>query len=961
MRLYLSVFLLTLFGAIAPAQRPLLYNFTPQDYNGGTQNWCISKTTDNRLLFANNQGLISYDSQLWHRMPLPNYSSMWAVYYDEARACAWVGGTGEAGYFAHDKATHTIGYHSIIGDLPAGKRDVGEVWRIMPWKNGLVFQCRQCVLLRSDKGALTVVPSEHLIDCSAVVDGRLLVATKQGVFEVVNGQMVQQQGCETLVGKTIRSMLPLDNGTMVIATSNDGAYIYDGDSLKPLLMDITPFLKQNEVFCAAIQGKQLAFGTVHCGAVIKNLETGTTQYANMATGLKNNTVLSMKFDELNNLWLGLDQGLAYVMPGSPYGNLLTDVNNIGTGYTSLVWDGRLYLGTNQGVYYLPHPIPNSAIPPAPIPVVGLSGQAWRLTAIDGTLLCGNDHGAYTIVGGIAAPIAGPEGTWNFIELTRHPGRVLACDYRSLYVLERTAGGGFRFVGRVSGFDQTSASFIEDSDGTIWLSHWQKGIYHLWLSDDCLRVTKSERFDKNHGLLVDDNNILCRVDGKIYISSVDGFHTYDHSTHQLRAAEWLTKLFGSMGQSLNVYETPSRHLWAYNSSYVAVARPAASGYEADTLSYQALSDRLQMALGNFSSLDSAHTILNCGSGFIIAANRYSAVPSNHRVVLRSLYAMSDTDSLTLQFPIDDREPEVTIPHDHNSLTFNFVMPEYVRTSDISYRCFLEGYDSKWGGPQDQPFKTYTQLPGGNYRFHIEATNQVSGHTDTLVVKLRVKPAWYETWWAWMLYAMAAGAAAWMVAKVVQRRQARKIALMEKENERQMREQQAQFELERHRKESELAHLRSDQLEMELKHKSSELANSTMNLVRKNDMLQLLDGQMEELATTLWKEDNKAMLVKKINAIRHDIKTNIKEDENWERFEENFNLVYDNFMIRLVEQFPDLKITDKKLCAYLRMGLTSKEMASLLNTSVRSVETARYRLRKKLNLEAGDNLTDFIQHF
>ena len=186
-------------------------------------------------------------------------------------------------------------------------------------------------------------------------------------------------------------------------------------------------------------------------------------------------------------------------------------------------------------------------------------------------------------------------------------------------------------------------------------------------------------------------------------------------------------------------------------------------------------------------------------------------------------------------------------------------------------------------------------------------------------------------------------------------------MEKENERQMREQQAQFELERHRKESELAHLRSDQLEMELKHKSSELADSTMNLVRKNDMLQLLDGQMEELATTLWKEDNKAMLVKKINAIRHDIKTNIKEDENWERFEENFNLVYDNFMIRLVEQFPDLKITDKKLCAYLRMGLTSKEMASLLNTSVRSVETARYRLRKKLNLEAGDNLTDFIQHF
>ncbi len=56
---------------------------------------------------------------------------------------------------------------------------------------------------------------------------------------------------------------------------------------------------------------------------------------------------------------------------------------------------------------------------------------------------------------------------------------------------------------------------------------------------------------------------------------------------------------------------------------------------------------------------------------------------------------------------------------------------------------------------------------------------------------------------------------------------------------------------------------------------------------------------------------------------------------------------------------VKTNDRKLCAYLKMGLSSKEMASLLNTSVRSIETARYRLRKKLDMEQGSNLTDFIQ--
>ena len=175
------------------------------------------------------------------------------------------------------------------------------------------------------------------------------------------------------------------------------------------------------------------------------------------------------------------------------------------------------------------------------------------------------------------------------------------------------------------------------------------------------------------------------------------------------------------------------------------------------------------------------------------------------------------------------------------------------------------------------------------------------------------------------------------------------------------EQQRFEMEQTKKENELARLRNEQLEVELKHRQSELADSTMNLMRKNDMLQALDTQMDELSECVRREDPKNNITKKIKDIRHDIQQNINEDDNWEKFEESFNLVYDNYMKRLVARFPDLKMNDRKLCAYLRMGLSSKEMASLLNTSVRSIETARYRLRKKLGMEQGDNLTEFIQSF
>ena len=93
----------------------------------------------------------------------------------------------------------------------------------------------------------------------------------------------------------------------------------------------------------------------------------------------------------------------------------------------------------------------------------------------------------------------------------------------------------------------------------------------------------------------------------------------------------------------------------------------------------------------------------------------------------------------------------------------------------------------------------------------------------------------------------------------------------------------------------------------------------------------------------------------------IKENIQHDNIWQQFEENFDIVYDDFLKRLGEQYPQLTVSDKKMCAYLKMDLSSKEIAPLLNLTVRSVEMTRYRLRKKLGLSHENNLTEFLQNF
>ena len=136
-------------------------------------------------------------------------------------------------------------------------------------------------------------------------------------------------------------------------------------------------------------------------------------------------------------------------------------------------------------------------------------------------------------------------------------------------------------------------------------------------------------------------------------------------------------------------------------------------------------------------------------------------------------------------------------------------------------------------------------------------------------------------------------------------------------------------------------------------------STMNLIRKNEILQQIDSDVQKAADYVGSDNNRtgALLAK----IRKDIHQNIAHDDDWQKFEKNFDVVYEDFLKRLGEKFPSLTVADKKMCAYLKMDLSSKDMAPLLNMTVRSVEMTRYRLRKKLELGRSESLTDFLQKF
>ena len=151
--------------------------------------------------------------------------------------------------------------------------------------------------------------------------------------------------------------------------------------------------------------------------------------------------------------------------------------------------------------------------------------------------------------------------------------------------------------------------------------------------------------------------------------------------------------------------------------------------------------------------------------------------------------------------------------------------------------------------------------------------------------------------------------------------------------------------------------SEKLDAEIKHKQKELATTTMHLIDKNDFIMSIKSNISGVL----KDASNSVVSKELKRIVRDIDRNIKDDDEWSQFELYFDDVYERFIHRLREEFPEMTPQEIKLSAYLRMNMSTKEIANLLKVSVRGVEMSRYRLRKKLHIHKDMNLVDFMMNF
>jgi DNA-binding CsgD family transcriptional regulator len=345
------------------------------------------------------------------------------------------------------------------------------------------------------------------------------------------------------------------------------------------------------------------------------------------------------------------------------------------------------------------------------------------------------------------------------------------------------------------------------------------------------------------------------------------------------------------------------------------------------------------------------------GFIhFDPSRYAPSTAPFRVVIRAVRSLGGRDSLlygnTSALPQPPR-----FDSDWRAFRFACAVPGLAPGSHVQYSYSLEGLEKGWSDWTDKPEKDYTNLPPGDFVFRVRARNAHGQISEIAIFSFRIATPWYLTLWAKAMYLLLAGGLLAGLFLFMRRRHAREKRLMVLRQQRELRMLEQTYKLEAGEIEQELLQMRNERLQNEITYKNQELAASAMHLVQKGSILATLKDALNEVA----KATEEARVKQEVKRIIRNIEQDIALDNHWEQFSYHFDQVHNQFLRALQEAYPVLTGKDLKVCAYLRMGLSTKEVAALMNISVRGMEISRYRLRKKLNIPHEEGIIEFLVAF
>ncbi|WP_225318017.1 helix-turn-helix and ligand-binding sensor domain-containing protein [Flavobacterium luteum] len=887
---------------------PFVENYSKYNYQGDNQIWSLSQGKDNAIYFANNHYFLRYDGVKWEKYMLPNKTIIRSVLVVGNKI--YTGSYKEFGYW--HRSNGKMIYFSISKSNKIFK-DTGneEIWKIVQLNNKIYFQSFNEIYIL-ENGQITDVKLPFQISYCFPINGELLLATiNEGIVKMNGTSYEEIENWSILKGNVVHSIEKNGNNTYIF-TQKNGVYVADESGIRLWDNALNSKLKGAIINCAKfINQDKLIVGTASEGVYSIDMKNNSYININRNNMLMNNSVLSIAFDKENDLWLGLDNGVAHVEINSPVSIFTDNTGTLGSVYSVAAKDNGFLLASNHGIFNYENNsltlLPNS------------KGQAWNISKINNQYVIGHNEGTFLYKNKTLTKINAINGGWNFTKSNLYTN-FLQASYSGVTIYKNE--NDFSQYTQIKDFYKPIKYVAQNKMNEIWAADNYRGLYRV-IFDEKYNTKKIINVAQQNNISNDFGVKIFEFRNEILFFINNTWYTYNSITNLLER----NSLFNSYFKNISdIVAIDNNNFLVLKSGLLYVIHSSDTKFIWNLIQEKyyrgkLINDNLKIFRNNDQYL------LNLDDGFIILqlqkdnkaipvikveaynnkelVSNKSGIKYNTEIELHVVSGIYGSDKPNLFYKINDQKE--LIPIKDGTIILN-------NLNSGSHKIVIYFSDG------------ITLYEVSNYQFKVD------------------KP-WYFSFWMIAFYLLAIAIILFLYYKWNKIRYNQKLALKEEELRHQKRileiELQAENELNVQEYEKHI-------LELEIQTKSSEVAGKSLSIAKQSEMIENIQQIL----------DNEFDINKLKSEIKKAIKINAVNKQEWKVFENNLNQIHNEFIKSLSTKYPLLTSKDIKLCVYLKMNLSSKEIAPLMNISFRSVELHRYRLRKKLALNQDKNLNKFL---
>jgi DNA-binding NarL/FixJ family response regulator len=887
---------------------PFVENYNKSNYQGDNQIWSVAQGNDKAMYFANNHYLLRYDGVKWERYLLPNKTIIRSILVDGDKI--YSGSYKEFGYWTRKEGK------MVYVSISSGKKvfddsENEEIWKIFKFNNKIYFQSFNEIFLFDGK-LLKKSKLPFLISYCFVIDNQLLIASVgSGVYKMNNTGISKVKGWEILENNVIHSIEKNHNKTYIF-TQKNGVFIAEKGVLSSWKSPLNEILKTAYINAAKfIKNNKLIIGTASKGVYIFDLNTNSFKNINRNNVLMNNSILCIGQDKENNLWLGLDNGIAHIEVDSPISIFYDNWGVLGSVYSVATTERGYLMASNHGVFKYEDNqfslVPNT------------QGQAWNIGKMNDKYLIGYFQGTLVYEKGQFSKLNTISGGWNLTKSNIN-NTYLQASYSGVWIYDNPNDLSQKHI--INGLFKPIKYVAQNRKNEIWAADNYRGLYRI-LYNDAYETTKVENVTQKSKITNDFGVRLFEFRNEILFLIHNSWYTYNSITNQLVENALFNTNFKNISDIVAIDENNFvvlqegllYHIYVNGNKFIW------NSIQEKYYRGKIINDNIKIFKNKNSYL------LNLDDGFISLQlkNETSKSP------IIKIEAYNDGNLVENKSKIKyNSELKIGVI----SGVYGISKPSlFYKTNESNDFILIK----------DGAIVLNNLISGSHnitvYQFDGIHYNEVSGF-EFIVAK-----PWYFSFWMILLYIAVLGTILYLYYKWNKMRYIQKLILQEEElkHQKKILEMELKAENELNSQEYE-KHI----LELELQTKSSEVTGKSLSIAKQSEMIENIQGIL----------DTEVDFNKLKSEIKKVIKSNAINKHEWQTFESNLNQIHDEFVINLSKKYPNLTSKDIKLCVYLKMNLSSKEIAPMMNISFRGVELHRYRLRKKLHLIQDENLSKFL---